>query len=183
MSPDTETATGTSIGDNENVMASAKDTDAFDARVHRAAGTMTLVGAALLGIGALAPWVTYVTAAGTTYGRNSFQLGPGLSLTNFGPLLFSAAFLMAFLGILVVCRPWRPNLMMPFGPTLVAGLTLANSWPGVFGGSPGSTAALGVGGILAWAGVACGVIATLLLLIVERPVASSPTRRSPDPDR
>lgn len=168
------------VADPQNVadpaaMRSSPSLAEFDRRVHVSAGMMTLLGAAVLGIGTLSPWVSYVSPSGSSLNRNAFQLGPGLSMTDFGPLLFSAAFLMAVLGILITFRPWRPNMMMAFGPTLVAGLALVNSWPGTFGGVPGSTTTMGVGGVLAWAGVALGVVATLVLLLVELPI-STPTR-------
>lgn len=140
-----------------------------DAAIFRSAGVFTLLAAALFGAGSFVPWVAYVLPTGATQSVNAYQFGAGESWTWFGPVILGCACLLSIFGVMTLFHPWRPNVCMPFIPTMVVGLEMADQWHGGFGGVAHATTTLGAGSFLCFAGLLVGVVASALLLPAERP--------------
>ncbi len=152
--------------------AAPRTTDALsprDAAIFRYAGVLTLLAAALIGAGSFVPWVTHVLASGVTQDVNAYQFGAGETWTWFGPIILGCACLLAISGVMTLFHPWRPNVCMPFLPTVFVGLEMADQWHGGFGGVTSATTTLGAGSYLCFAGIVVGVVASALLLPAERP--------------
>jgi hypothetical protein len=151
-----------------SVTAVAGEASSRDARLFKASGVLTLLAAVSFATGSLSPWVTYVLHSGATTGVNAFQFGAGESWTWFGPIILAGASLLAVSGVLTLFHPWRPNVCMPFIPTIVVGLEIVDVWQGTFGGVAGATTTLGPGSFECYAGLLLGVTASVLLLPAER---------------
>lgn len=135
---------------------------ARDRRRFWIAGPLALAGAAVMGIGVALPWVI----RGSIH-RTGFQLGTGLDTIGIGPIVVTAAILLFLAGVVTTLRLWRPNLVMPLFPAVLAGLVIANSWNQIFWSS--SEASLGIGLFLCLLGIAFALASSLVLLTVEHP--------------
>jgi len=139
---------------------------ARDARFYRTAGLLAGVAAVVTGISAYLPWVTYPTRSGASRTADAFQLGSAISWVGIGTVVVVSASLLFVAGVLTVLHPFRPNLAMPLAPTLLVGLTVANSWYQIY--SP-VRSSLAVGMVLCLIGIALGLASSLLLLPAEHP--------------
>jgi len=155
------TDTARAAADTARAAADASQ-PARDRRRYRIAGPLAIAGAAVMGPGVALPWVS----RGATH-RTGFQLGTALDAIGIGPVMVTAAVLLFLAGVVTTLRMWRPNLVMPLFPAVLAGLVIANSWNQIFWSS--SEASLGIGLLLCLLGIALALASSLVLLTVEHP--------------
>jgi hypothetical protein len=149
------------------VASPAADQQARDRRIYRVAGPLALIGAVLLGIGAVMPWVTYGAPGKAHVQRDGFQLGAAIDSIGIGPVIVGAAGLLLLAGVVTALQFWHPNLVMPLFPVTVAGLVIANSWNQVF--SPGGPSSLDAGMAVCLLGIGLGLASSVVLLRAEHP--------------
>ena len=136
-----------------------------DTRLYRVAGPLAVIGAVLLAAGSTMAWVTSGTKVHVRL--DGFQLGAAISGFGVGPVLVAAACVLFLAGGVTTFRLWRPNLVMPLLPSVVAGLVIANVWNQVFSSSASSS--LDAGAIVCLLGVALGLASSIVMLPAEHP--------------
>jgi hypothetical protein len=137
----------------------------LDRKIYRVAGPLAVLGAALLGAGTVLPWVTLGSKAHVQH--DSFQLGPVVHGFGLGPVLIASAGVLFLAGGVTTFRLWRPNLVMPLLPSIVAGLVIANAWNQVFWS--GAASSLDVGAVVCLIGIALGLASSIVMLPAEHP--------------
>lgn len=136
------------------------------------AGTLSLLGAVLLAVGASLPWLSFSATHGPVRASaNAYRLHTAVSWISLGTSMLVAAGLLALGGLLMLWRPLRPNLVMAFLPAFIAGLLIANYWTSFFGSAGSLSWTAGGGVYVCLGGVACALAATIALVPTERPAA------------
>lgn len=119
----------------------------------RLAGMLSLVAAAMVVASTAMPWVAGSNGGGTS----GYEVGPGY----FGPALLGAASALVFASGLSFFPLLRPNVLMPFVPSLLVGLLVADQRTGALVSHPR------VGFVVCLLGVGFGLVASIVLIPTE----------------
>jgi len=128
-----------------------------DQRIFAIAGWCSIFAAVGIGLSYVLPWAYRTTSSGATL---QYEV---LKTRWFGLLLVGSAVWLLVAGVLILIRPFRPNLIMPMIPTMATGLAVADIWTQLH---PAGTTT-GAGAVFCLVGIALGVIATFLMIPTE----------------
>ncbi len=140
------------------------------------AGGLLLLSAGLIFIGTLLPWAVLKFGSTTISTRTAYQLGGSGSVNSDAIFIDIAIVILALIGLreLGIFPATRFFSRSPLIATIYAAFVVLRSWLATWNLSGGVHVQRGIGGWVAMAGLACGLVASVISLRARPSAASGP---------